>query len=224
MKRDIVRALTQLLDPAFQGVLWRGVGLALVLVILFGALGFYALDALPHFKNQWLNSAVEILAGVGIVLAAMLLAYPMAALIIGFFLEDIAARVEAKHYAADPPGRNLGLGASLASAARLLGAIVVVNVLVLPLYLVPGLNLVLFILVNGYLISREYFELVGLRHQDAPAVTRLRRQNRLRVFTAGVVVALALAVPVLNLLAPLFGTALMVHVYKDVVANAQAKT
>jgi uncharacterized protein involved in cysteine biosynthesis len=42
----------------------------------------------------------------------------------------------------------------------------------------------------------------------------LRRQRRSAILADGVMMAVAAAIPVVNLFAPLFGVALMVHEYK----------
>ncbi|MEJ0071726.1 MAG: hypothetical protein WDO24_26715 [Pseudomonadota bacterium] len=42
------------------------------------------------------------------------------------------------------------------------------NLVLLPLYFVPGLNLVLFYGANGYLIARGYFEQVAVRRLALP--------------------------------------------------------
>lgn len=216
MMTAVRKALRAIGDPALRSILWRSVGLTLVLLVALGAGGFYGLQMLPEFRHHWLNLTVEILAGAGLVLGVFLLAVPVAALFIGIFLEDIAAAVEARDFPSDPPGRSLGLGASITTALGFLVAVVGLNLLALPVYLfVPGANLLLFVLVNGYLVGREYFELVAFRHLAPTEARRLRRKNRIAVFGAGALTALALSLPVVNLLAPLFGTALMVHVFKD---------
>ena len=76
------------------------------------------------------------------------------------------------------------------------------NLLALPLYLVPMLNLPIWLALNGYLVAREYVELVALRRLPPAQVASLRRDHRLAFWTAGMVIALLLAVPVLNLIAP----------------------
>src|SRR3546814_18267334 len=64
----------------------------------------------------------------------------------------------------------------------------ILNLLVLPLYLVliwiPPLNLLLFYLLNGYLLGREYFEMVAVRRLDLAAAKRLRRAFRGQVILA----------------------------------------
>ena len=213
--KSISKALAAIRDPALSGVLWLSVGLTALLLGALGAGGYFALQELPHFKQGWLNTLVEILSGAGMVVGLILLAYPVASLVIGIFLDDVAAKVETRDFPSDPPGRSLGIWPSLTTAVSFLGAVVGLNLLALPVYLlVPGANIVLFLLVNGYLMGREYFELVAFRHLGPDEARRLRRKNGFRVYLAGVVIAVALSIPVLNLVAPIFGTALMVHVFK----------
>jgi CysZ protein len=94
--------------------------------------------------------------------------------------------------------------------------LILVNLIALPFYLLPGINLALFWIVNGYLLGREYFELVALRHLDVAAARALRRRHALRIFIAGIVIAAFATVPFLNLLSPLFATAFMVHTSKRI--------
>jgi uncharacterized protein involved in cysteine biosynthesis len=86
-----------------------------------------------------------------------------------------------------------------------------VNLLALPLYLVPGLNVVVFYAMNAYLLGREYFELVALRRLDPRTARGLRRAHRLRFFIAGLLMAALFTIPVVNLVASLIAAAFMVH-------------
>ena len=87
-----------------------------------------------------------------------------------------------------------------------------------PLYLLllflPPFNLFVFYLLNGYLLGREYFEIVAVRRLDMATAKRLRRTYRGRVFMAGVVIALLLTVPLVNLITPIVATAFMLHVFE----------
>eukprot|EP01037_Dinobryon_pediforme_P043661 gene43661-54857_t len=88
-----------------------------------------------------------------------------------------------------------------------------VNIVALVLLLVPGVNVVAFICANAYLSGREYFELAALRYAPLEEVRALRRQHALYLFVCGMPIAAFLAVPLLNLLTPLFATSLMVRVH-----------
>jgi uncharacterized protein involved in cysteine biosynthesis len=78
---------------------------------------------------------------------------------------------------------------------------------------VPLLGQAAFVALNGYLLSREYFELAAMRRMDRASARRLRRNNRARVFAAGLAIGVLLLIPFANLLAPVLGTALMVHIF-----------
>ena len=97
--------------------------------------------------------------------------------------------------------------------------IVLVNLFVLIIALLPGINIAVFLAGNGYLLGREYFEMVGMRFLTPKEVKALRKRNAGKVFTAGLFIALLAAIPFVNLLVPLFATAFMVHVYKQVAAG-----
>jgi uncharacterized protein involved in cysteine biosynthesis len=92
-----------------------------------------------------------------------------------------------------------------------------VNIALLPVYLAllffPPFYGVVFYAINGYLLGRQYFELAALRRLPADEVRRAWRANRGWLVIGGIVVALLLSVPVINLLAPIVGTAFMVHLF-----------
>ena len=88
----------------------------------------------------------------------------------------------------------------------------------LMLLFIPGINILAFFLVNGYLLGREFFEFAAMRFRSEQEAKDLRRRNAGTVFMAGLVIAAFLAVPILNLLTPLFAAAMMVHLHKSVSA------
>jgi CysZ protein len=53
-----------------------------------------------------------------------------------------------------------------------------------------------------------------MRHCGPSEAADLRLRHSLRIYLAGVIVSGLVAVPVLNLLTPLFATALMTRLYK----------
>ncbi len=96
----------------------------------------------------------------------------------------------------------------------------------MPFYLLliflPPFNLILFYGVNGYLFGREYFEIVALRRQNPAAAKRLRRRYRGRLFLAGILIAVMMTIPIVNLFAPIVATGFMVHVFEDLKRRAGA--
>ena len=137
-------------------------------------------------------------------------------LILSLFLERIAAAVEALDYPGHGPPRRQPWGESAAAMLRLMAATIFLNLLALPLYLlVPGINLVLFLALNGYLLGRGYFEVVALRRLDAAAARAVRNRFAGRIFLGGVVIAGFVRAAAASIcVAPVIATAFMVHVFE----------
>jgi CysZ protein len=112
-----------------------------------------------------------------------------------------------------PPVRNVPVREIIVNTARFLVVMIVCNLVILVFLPFPLFFPFVFYAVNGYLLGREYFELVALRRADIAEVRALRDVYRGRLFVAGVIIAVLLTVPLVNLLAPIVGTAAMVHLF-----------
>ena len=216
MPRNLLLAVRQAFDPAFRAVVLKTVAVSAGLfALLIASLG-WALDALTLFDAAWLDWTIKAVAGAGAIVVAIL-AFPLVATItVGLFLEDIADAVDARHYPHKPAAAGQPVVSSLVSAVRLVLAALILNVLVLPLYLIPGMNVFVFYGLNGYLLGREYFELVALRRIEPRAARRLRGRSRWRVFLGGVLITVLFSIPVINWLMPIIATAFMVHEFDAV--------
>ena len=213
------KSLSQLFSPPFRAVLVKSLGLTLALFIAawFGVQAI--LSAFTIGPYAWVDTAIAILAGIGLVVGMVFVIGPITALFAGLFLDQIAETVEKTHYSNDPPGQEMPVLRSLIMAAKFTIIIILVNIVVLLLIFFPGINVVAYLVGNGYLLSREYFEMVGSRHMPLEQVRALRRQNRATVWMAGGLIAALAAVPLVNLLTPLFATAFMVHLFKSLAAQ-----
>ena len=211
MTGNLLRAIRQALDPTFRAVAVKTVAISAALfVALFVALG-WALDAITLIGIGWLDWTIKAVAGAGTVVVAIMLFPLVATMVVGLFLEDIADSVEARHYPDKPAAPGQSLVSSTVSVAKLLLVALALNFLVLPLYLVPGLNVFVFYGLNGYLLGREYFELVALRRLEPRETRRVYRTSRWRVFVGGILITLLLSIPIVNWLMPMIATAFMVH-------------
>ena len=131
-----------------------------------------------------------------------------------FFVDDIAEQVERAHYGHEPPGAVVTLPRALLEGVKTAGMAVLVYLVALPFLFFGGLGVVIFFLAAAYLLSREYFELAAMRFRSPADAKALRRAHRGTVFTAGLLIALFVSIPIVNLATPLFGMALMVHMHK----------
>lgn len=205
------QAFAQLGDPRIRRVVWLSLaataGLYFALVgTLWFLLGSTAVVALP-----WADMLIDVLGGIAVFALALLLFPAVVSMIVGVFLDDVADAVEERHYPNLAPPRRQSLGESLRAGLRLGGLAVLLNLLFLPLFFVPILNLVVFYGLNGYLLSREYFELVALRRNDAEAVRALRSRHRIRLWLVGAGITVIATIPILNMVFPVIGVAAMVH-------------
>jgi CysZ protein len=164
----------------------------------------------------WLDTTVEIAGSLAALVLAWALFPAMTMLVLGFFLDRVVAAVERRHYPELPPARRIGTGEALVSALRILALALVVNLILLPVYFLPPINLFIYYGLNGYVVGREYFELVALRRLDGAAARAMWRWHRGRLILAGVVIVFLLSLPLFNLVAPVMAAAFMLHVFEGV--------
>jgi CysZ protein len=219
------RALADIFAPEVRAVFWKVLGLTLLaLVALWLVLRqvFFTfvmpwiepyLPGMPDWAG-WLGTAAWIVSAIGLAAAVSLLIAPVSAVVAGFFLDDAADAIERNHYPGERRGTPLPIGVALLSSVRFFAVVIAANLVALVFLLVPGVNLVIFFVVNGYLLGREYFEFAASRHLGIEGARQFRRRNRGTVVLAGLLIALFLFVPVLNLLTPLFAAVTMVHLFK----------
>jgi len=209
-----VAALRQILTPPFRSVLFKSLGLTLLLLALVWAgLDKLALSMVV-VDHPLLHSALAFATGIGIVVALAFLIGPVSILVAGFFIDDLAEIVESEIYPGGRTGKPAPHLEALRSALRFSLVSLGVNFVALLLLLVPGVNVMAFFLANAYLFGREYFALAATRFRKASEVEDLRQHNSLKIFVAGLFIAGFVATPGLNLLTPLFATAFMVRVHK----------
>ena len=211
----LLRAFADLSHPALRRVVVLGLGIALAsFAVLWIGVGF-ALHCTALFDWRPLNWLVDLLGAVAVLVLSWLLFPAVVTIVMGFFLERIAAAVEALHYPGKGPPRQAPVIETVLATARLMGLTILLNLLALPVYvLAPGLNFFVFLGLNGYLFGREYFEVVALRRLDLMATRAARYRFAARVFLAGAVIAGLFAVPIVNLVAPIVATVFMVHVFE----------
>ena len=222
-------AAGQLFSAEFRTVFLKTLGLTLLALValwfgireVFDWLAWPWIDAMLPGLPAWtgrLGLIAAVIAGVGLALGLALLIAPVTAIVAGLFLDDVAAVVEKTNYPAERPGQPVPALRAIVLAIKFFGIVILGNLLALLLMFIPIVNIGAFFLVNGYLLGREFFEFAAMRFRSEQDAKDLRRRNAGTVFFAGLVIAAFLAVPVLNLLTPLFAAAMMVHLHKSVSA------
>lgn len=220
----LLLAVRQLADPRVLRILGKSL---LVTLALFAALAWAGwtlldgglrraglADTLFAGAGDLRQLAAGLLVGIGLWLGWRIVAMA----VIQFFADEVVEAVEARHYpavaaAAHAVPLRRQAAAGLKAAARAL----LVNLAVLPFalaLLVTGIGTaLLFWLVNALLLARELEEMVWLRHRplSGPEANARAPVGRLRFVLLGAAIAALLAVPFVNLLAPVLGAAAATH-------------
>lgn len=221
------KALAQMFSPPFRQVLWKSIGLALVLIVVIGIAFNRVFSWLADSGAAWAEAStgghtawqilawmLSIAATLGVITGAVFLMPAVTAFVGSFFVDEIAEQVERTHYPADPPGRPLPLGRALIEGIKTALLAIAVYLCAAPFLLLAGLGLVIMFLATAYLLSREYFLLAAMRFHPPDEAKAMRRARNGSIFVAGLPIALFVSIPILNLASPLFAMAMMVHVHK----------
>ncbi len=221
---SINRSWQQLLHPKFRSVFLTAIAAAAAtLVMLTFVLNAYWPEVIV-FESEWfswLNDIGEGLADAGfwaVVFAGSYLLFPgIVTMVMGILADQIATAVEEEYYPNRRGTRQVPVGDVVISAAKLTLMMIFINLLaafpyLLLLFFTAGTGtLALFVVINGYLLGREYFEMVAIRHANPRLVNELRVTHGSKVFVVGALMAAMFLVPILNILAPILGAAIMTH-------------
>ena len=227
LSRAIILALSQMLEARFRKVMIKAILLsAVTFAILYWAVTA-AIGTFVMTDWDWLNWIVSWAISIGLGILPFML-FPLAAqAFAGLYLDDIAEAVEHRHYSGDPPGKPLPLDRALIDSLVFTLRAIFINLLALPAYLVgllfPPIAIMLYYGLNGYLLSREYFEQIAVRYESAASVAALRKRYFAQTMLGGMLIAFTLTVPVINLAVPVFAAAMMTHMYKRLRRDENAR-
>jgi uncharacterized protein involved in cysteine biosynthesis len=225
----VFKALSQILSPPMRSILWKSVGLALVLIVvvaislqrllswLAGAGALWTEGMVGSDYHTFINALswfISIAAGLGVIAGAVFLMPAITSLVASVFVDDVADIVEREHYPAERPGVALPVGRAIIEGSKTALLTVLVYLIALPFVFLAGAGFIVFFIATAWLLGREYFELAAMRFRTPEEAKMLRKQNGATVFTAGLFIAAFVSIPIVNLATPLFGMAFMVHMHK----------
>jgi CysZ protein len=229
MLDDAVKALAQILSPPMRSILYKAIGLALVLIVVLAIglqrlLSWFAVSGESwaeamlgpgfHTPLNILAWIISIAAGFGVVIGAVFLMPAITSLVASVFVDEVADHVEREHYPAERVGTALPFGLAITEGIKTALLTILVYLIALPFVFVAGAGVIAFFIATAWLLGREYFELAAMRFRSPAEAKAMRKQNAAAVFTAGLLIAAFVSIPVVNLATPLFGMALMVHMHK----------
>jgi uncharacterized protein involved in cysteine biosynthesis len=224
-----IKALSQMLSPQLRSILWRSIGLALILVTVLAIALQRLLSWLATAGEGWAETMlgssfhtpldilawiISIAAGLGVVFGGIMLMPAISSLVAGLFVDDVADHVEREYYPTERPGIALPFGLAMQEGLKAAGLTILVYLIALPFVFLAGAGFLIFFVATAWLLGREYFELAAMRFRPPAEAKAMRRDNAATVFIAGLVIAAFVSIPIVNLATPLFGMAFMVHMHK----------
>src|SRR5690349_11261113 len=164
-----VNALMQILSPPMRAILWRAIGVALVLIVVVSVGLQRLLSWLAGSSELWAETmlgpafhtplnilawVLSIAAGLGIVFGAVFLMPAITSLVAGVFVDDVAEIVEHEHYPADRSGAALPIGLAMAEGVKTALLTLLVYLIALPFVFV-GVGVIVFFVATAWLLGRE---------------------------------------------------------------------
>lgn len=225
---DFIKAIGQLSDPRFRRVLGKGVGLTFALLfglyaVVLWLVSIFAPDSitLPYIGQvEWVDTLISGASILLMLVLSVFLMVPVASAFTSMFLDDVADAVEDRHYPQLPKVKGPSWTDGLRDTINFLGILIAANLLALIVYAIMALTVVLapftplvFWGLNGFLLGREYFQLVAIRRMDRAAAQSLYRKHAATIWFAGALMAMPLSIPLINLLVPILGAATFTHLF-----------
>ena len=224
-----VKAISQILSPPMRSILWRSIGVALVLITVLAVGLQRLLSWFATYGEGWAETmlgpgfhtplnvlawVVSIAAGLGVVLGGIFLMPAITSLVASFFVDDVADLVEREHYPAERPGIALPMGLAISEGVRTALLTILVYLIALPFVIAAGAGFLIFFIATAWLLGKQYFELAAMRFRPPVEARLMRKDNAATIFAAGLIIAAFVSIPIVNLATPLFGMAFMVHMHK----------
>ncbi|WP_460273966.1 EI24 domain-containing protein [Celeribacter sp. ULVN23_4] len=219
---DFTKAIGQLSDKRFQSVLLKGLGLTVALLVAIYLVFIWVIGAfvpdtftLPVIGEiTWIDNALSIGSFFLMIVLSMFLMVPVASAFTGLFLEEVSEAVEDRHYPDLPDVPRQSFSDMLMDSLGFLGVIVLANLIALVLYLILNIAApVIFWALNGFLLGREYFQMVAMRRLGREGAKAARKRHMPQIWLAGALMAIPLSVPLVNLLIPVLGAATFTHMF-----------
>ena len=214
----ILKSIKSLANSKIIKLIILSLLLALGISILFVSIIAYLATSLLAFDDFWLQGiitgAVTVLGGVG-----GWFMFPILVMLLGaIFMESVIKAIEPIEYLDSIGEGSKHFWSDLLHDIKFCGQAVLLNLIILPFYLI-GIGVIIAFALNAYLLAREFFEGVAGHHGIKVKAREIISQNKFIVYSSGVVIAVISLVPVLNFISPILATIIMVHVYHHIRLN-----
>lgn len=215
LTKALLKALDDLFIDGMSGLFFKLLLATAAALALFITLVGIVLHQTVLTSITWLEPILDFMGTAGSAVIAYFLFPVLMPLVVSLFDEHIAEKIERADYPDAPEAQPQPFWQDISTEALFAVKALGLNLLCLPLYLIPLVNVFVYYSLNGYLLGREYFLIGAGRHMGRKQALALARTERARLFYTGLTLALLATIPVANLLLPFWGVALMVHLYQQ---------
>jgi CysZ protein len=186
--------------------------LGFLVVFTLATLVFFMVDNLIVLENNLLDKLINLLATLAAGIGGWFMLPVFSAMIAGIFAEKIIDKVEKAYYPDQVRNQSPRFWPDFLYDIRFVVKSLLLNIAVLPTYLL-GIGFFVSILLNAYLIGKEFFETAAGYHLGKENAKNLIEPHKFKIYGGGFVLTLLTLIPILNLFAPIVSTVYMVHLY-----------
>ncbi|WP_208441361.1 sulfate transporter family protein [Bartonella raoultii] len=228
------RALQRLLTSQYSIMILKALGITFFLLAIlwlcvhqlfvsyFWPWASQFLPGLPSWAG-WLGFSMLIIFNLGLALLLAFFIAPITAMIGSFFIDSAAEIIEKEDYPNEPLGQAMPFGRSLVLSFKFVILSLLGNGIAFILFFIPGVNFIAFYIINGYLLGHEYFLFAAYRFRTEQDARAFLHTHYTTVFVAGLLIAVFVSIPILNLATPLFAAAFMTHLHKMLSQKTMAR-
>ncbi|MDB4410902.1 EI24 domain-containing protein [bacterium] len=158
----------------------------------------------------WFRGVIQFMGGSTILILSYFLFAGIHGAFVGIFIDDILDVIHQRYYPDVQWNKPPPFLTSCLFSARIFLMTIFLNIIASPLLLVgwfiPPLGLALQIFLNGYLLGKEYGQLVELRFPKGHSLTPIPKY-----FSNGNIAAIIWIIPIVNLIAPILLAGSVLH-------------
>jgi len=190
--------------------------LAIIVVVALITAITWVSAVLIQIETEWIDTTIGWLIGLLTGIGGWFILPVLTVLIAGMFQETVIHRVEFVYYSDDIRTESPKFWPDIWHDVKFTCWALILNIIILPLYFI-GIGFIASILLNSYLLGREFFESAAGYHLGKPEAKSLVEQNRFIIFLGGLIITLLALIPIINLFVPIFAVVWMVHVYHKII-------
>lgn len=208
---NITKTINSLLTKELRGIITQCILITLALVVCIISVSIYGIDNSTVSDSSWIESIIDWLSGIGIFIFAWCMIPVFTPLISILFVDKIATHIESYEYNNKLPLQAQKLHHSIIHDLKFTLKALLLNILILPLYFIPIVNITAYYLLNSYLLGNEFFRMINNRYKTIEETKYSYKNNRSTIIKHGLLITIIANIPLLNLITPIIASTLMVH-------------